>query len=111
MAVALGLAGLSLVHSWYLLSFIAICIYIAFFQTSAGAVIWLYAAEISVDSASGLAIAINFVCLTQISLTMEFMMGGKWGAHGALWWYASINLIGFLFNLCMLRETKGMTDL
>lgn len=63
MSIALGLAGLGLVIKRYETSFIAICVYLMLFQLSAGAVTWHYAAEISVDSASGLALAINSVCL------------------------------------------------
>ena len=38
-------------------------------------------------------------------------MGGKWGAHGAFWWYAALNLLGFFFCLVLLNETRGLTDL
>ena len=40
---------------------------------------------------------------------MEFMLS-KWGAHGTIFFYAAINLVGFIFNLVALKETKGLTD-
>ena len=40
---------------------------------------------------------------------MEFMMS-KWGAHGTVLFFAGFNLIGFLFNLSALKETKGLTE-
>ena len=40
---------------------------------------------------------------------MEFMMS-KWGAHGTIFFYAGVNLVGFIFNLVALKETKDLTD-
>ena len=40
---------------------------------------------------------------------MEFIMGA-WGADGTIFFYAILNLIGFIFNLAALKETKGLSD-
>ena len=115
MAVALGLAGLSIVLGWYIMSFIFICFFILFFQIAAASTIPIYSAEISILSknavfpAKGLARTVSFLCLTQISLTMEFMMG-IWGTHITMFFYASINLIACLLILALVKETKGLTD-
>ena len=40
---------------------------------------------------------------------MEIMLE-KWGPHGTIFFYAVINLVGCIFNLTALKETKGLSD-
>ena len=72
--------------------------------------IWVYTAEVCVDSASGLAIAAKYINLTIISLTFEFMINSDLSVHGTIWYFAACNFIGFFFCVLCLRETRGLTD-
>ena len=115
MAVTLGLAGLFIAFDLYIPALIFICFYIAIWQTSAGVITSIYSSEISILSKNsifpsrGLALAVSYILHIQIALSMEFMMS-EWGAHGTVLLFAGFNLIGFLFNLVALKETKGLTE-
>ena len=115
MAVTLGLAGLFIAFDLYILALIFICFYIAIWQTSAGVITSIYSSEISILSKNsifpsrGLALAVSYILHIQIALSMEFMMN-EWGAHGTVLFFAAFNLVGFIFNLVALKETKGLTE-
>ena len=70
------MAAVCLLKEWYLVAFCCMTLFIAFFNLTVGNVTFIYTAEISVDSAAGIALAIQFVHMTQISFTVEYMIGG-----------------------------------
>ena len=72
--------------------------------------IWLYTAEVCVDSAAGLANAAQYINVTVISLTFEFMINSALQVHGSIWYFAAWNLIGFFFCLLCVKETRGLTE-
>ena len=67
MAVTLGIAGLCIAFDQYILALIAICFYIAIWQTSAGVITSIYASEISILSknsifpSKGLALTVSLI--------------------------------------------------
>ena len=48
-------AGVCIQYEWYLTGFIAIIVFIAFFNMSVGNVTFIYTSEVAVDKAAGLA--------------------------------------------------------
>ena len=72
---------------------------------------WLYIPEVTVDAASGLAVAAQFINLTIISLTFEYMMDSELKVYGSIWYFAGLTFIGFIFCLLVVRETRGLTDI
>ena len=58
-------------------SFILINLFITAFHLSQGSCMWLYVPEVCVDSATGLAIASNFINATIISMTLEYMINSS----------------------------------
>lgn len=111
MAIWLFLCGLSVLEQWNMTAFISINLFIASFQLSQGSTAWLYVPEVCVDAGTGLAVAAQFINLTLISFTFEFMMNSALEVHGSIWYFAGLTSIGFLFVLLFVRETRGLTDL
>ena len=111
MAIFLFFAGLSIKESWNLAAFIMIILFVIAFQLSQGAYAWLYVPEVCVDSATGLAVASQFINLTVISLTFEYMINSVLKVFGTIWYYSAFCFLGFLFCLVFIRETRGLTDL
>ena len=111
MAVWLFLCGLSVLEQWNMTAFISINLFITSFQLSQGSTAWLYVPEVCVDSGTGLAVAAQFLNLTLISFTFEFMMNSSLEVHGSIWYFAVLTAIGCLFMICFVRETRGLTDL
>jgi len=81
------------------------------YQLSTGSVAWIYIPEVCVDAATGLAAAAQFINLTIISLTFEFMINSPLKVYGSIWYFAGITTVGFFFCLFVVRETRGLSDL
>ena len=92
-------------------SYVSIIISIFFFHCSQGNFAWIYIPEVCVDSATGLAVASQFLNLTLISLTFEFMINSAMQVHGTIWYFAGFNFLGFIFFLVVVKETRGLSDL
>ena len=110
MCAFLFFCGYSVLEEWNLSSFIFINLFIAAFQLSQGSVAWLYIPEVCVDAASGLAIAGQFINLTIISFTFDFMINSSLKVQGTIWYFAGLCLLGFFFCLIVVKETRGLTD-
>lgn len=111
MALCLFLCGLCVYNSWNLASFVMLNLFIVCYHLSQGSVAWLYIPEVTVDAASGFAAGSQFLNLTLISFTFEFMINSALDVYGSIWYFAGLTLLGFIFCLCFVRETKGLTDL
>lgn len=111
MALWLFLCGLSVYYQWNLTSFIMLNLFISAFQLSQGSVAWLYIPEVTVDAASGFAAGAQFINLTLISFTFEFMINSSLDVYGSIWYFGGLTLLGFFFMLFFVRETRGLTDL
>jgi len=71
----------------------------------------MYAAEVAVDTALGLCILALFLSLLEKAITMEFMVHSAMGAEGMFFLLGTITLIGAVFVLVFVKETKGLSDL
>ena len=111
MGVAHCTAGIALLKGWYMIVFCSMIGYIAFFNSTLGNVAFIYTAEVAVDSAAGIALAVQFVHMTQISFSVEYMIGGFLKVHGTFLYFGTICIIGGIFSMIFIKETKGLTDL
>jgi len=74
-------------------------------------VAWLYVPEVCVDAGTGLAVAAQFINLTIISLTFEYMINSTLEVHGSIWYFSVFSFLGFLFCLIFIKETRGLSDI
>ena len=111
MAVALFFCGLSAFKGWDLEAFIALCLFIGTFEITQGSVAWLYIPEVTVDAAAGFATGAQFVNLMLITFTFEFMINSPMQIYGTIWYFGGMTFLGFLFCVCFVRETRGLTDI
>ena len=54
--------------------------------------------------------ASQFLSLTQVVLTSEFMFNSSMGIEGTFWYYGAITFIGTLFVGIFIKETKGLSN-
>ena len=111
MGLWLFICGLSVMNSWNLTSYIMIILFILAFQLSQGSVAWLYVPEVCVDAATGLAVAGQFINLTIISLTFEFMINSSLQVYGSIWYFSGFCFVGTVFCAIFIRETRGLSDI
>ena len=111
MAILLFICGYAIMQKWDSVSFTMILLFIVAYQFSQGSVAWLYVPEICVDAGTGLAVASQFLNLTLISLTFEYMINSSLGVSGSIWYFSAFTFIGFLFCLFIVKETRGLTDI
>ena len=81
------------------------------FQLSTGSVVYIYVPEVAVDRATGLAVAVQSANFTIVAFTFEYMINSSLQVHGTIWYFASLNFLAFLFFMCFMKETRGLTDL
>ena len=93
-----------------MVSFISINLFITSFQMTQGGVSWLYVAEVCVDAAVGFASNGQFLTLCLLSFSFEFLINSSLGVHGTLWIYGVVTLIGGIFVVCFVKETRGLSD-
>jgi hypothetical protein len=90
---------------------ICIIIFIIGFQFTQGPIAWMYAAEVAVDTALGLCILALFLSLLEKAISMEFMVHSSMGSEGMFFLLGGITLLGAIFVLIFVKETKGLSDL
>ena len=69
-------AGALIVKEYFLTSFVVLMTFVISFQLSQGCIAWLYCSEVSVDQASGVVMAGQFITMLILSFTMEFLING-----------------------------------
>ena len=74
MSIFLFLCGLMALLDQNFLTFVMLCLFLATFQLSQGAVGFLYIPEVTVDAASGFATGAIGINLILVSFTFEFMI-------------------------------------
>ena len=102
--------GFAILYDYSLSAYISILLFIMFFHFSHGTVTWLYTPEVTVDAASGFALAGQFINLSIIALTFEFMLAGPLDIYGTIWYHACWNFVGLIFMVVFVKETRGLTD-
>jgi len=91
---------------------ISILLYVAFFASTVGPVVWVYIAEIfpNQSRAQGMAIVTLFLWSSNyINIQIYPMLERAIGTHNCFWIYAGINIFYMLFVLKYVKETKGKT--
>ena len=111
MAIILFICGLSTYNSWNATSFIMIIVFIFACQLTIGDFTLLYNAEVLVDAASGFALSSMMINCMIVALSFEYMINSPLKVYGTVWYYSGFCLIGFLFSVIMIRETRGLFDL
>ncbi len=108
----LGLAFLFKGESIGIISIITIIGYVSFFAISLGPVAWLIISEIYPlqvrGKAMGIAIFANWACNYLVSSTFRDLLQYL-GASGTFWLYTFISLLGILFVIRKVPETKNKT--
>jgi MFS transporter, SP family, arabinose:H+ symporter len=114
LAVTLTTSGYIFYHEmfdgpWALIS---ILMYVAFFASTVGPVVWVYVAEIfpNQSRAQGMAIVTLFLWSSNyINIQVYPILEKTIGTHNCFWAYAVINIFYMLFVLKYVNETKGKT--
>jgi len=91
---------------------ISILMYVAFFASTVGPVVWVYIAEIfpNQSRAQGMAIVTLFLWSSNyLNIQIYPMLEKAIGTHNCFWLYAVINVFYMLFVLKYVNETKGKT--
>jgi len=83
--------------------------FIFFFNVSTGNVAFIYAAEVTVDQASGIVMFFFFASLCVLAFSAEYLIYYL-KAQGTFWLFGGLNFLGFLFCLIWIKETMGLTD-
>lgn len=109
--ISLFFCGLAILKSWNLTSFIMIIVFIFFFHFSYGDFLLLYIPEVCLDSASGFAMASNFINCMIVALTFEYMINSPLKVYGTIWYFSAFTFISFIFCVFIVRETLGLSDL
>ncbi|XP_040574979.1 facilitated trehalose transporter Tret1 isoform X2 [Lepeophtheirus salmonis] len=97
--------------SW--LPLVDLMIYIFAFNLGYGALTWVTAAEILPSKIRSLAtsLSVGFVCLISFLLTYTFgLLIGIIHIRGVFWLYGGLSLLGFLYILKFIPETKDKNE-
>ena len=78
---------------------------------SSGNFVYLYVAEVCVDSGAGFASLGKYLNLILLSLIHEYMINSRLQVHGTILIYATVTFIAFIFFTTIMRETRGLNDL
>ena len=112
--VAMGCAHLMIgvfkVTKMYMALFITILVFIAFFQCSQGPLSFIYTAEVAVDSAIGIVISGQFLCMMMLTFSVPYMIESWMQAEGTFWFYGGLTYVAAVYVYFFIRETKGLTD-
>ena len=109
MAVCQGLIGMFFQLGNDLAIKIMTLAFVTFFGFSSGPIAWLYNAEIMTEAGMSIATFINWVVTILISLLTPTMIN-EWPKEAATFYmYAGFCLLGLVFVLIWVKETKGKT--
>ena len=80
------------------------------FTSTVGNFTWIYATEVAVDQASGLFTFSFCAALCLFSFTAEYLMDSFLQVAGTFYLFGIINFLAFLFCMCFVKETFGLTN-
>ena len=95
--------------TWVLLP---ILLYVGFFASTVGPVVWVFISEIFPNRLRGIGMAaVTFFLWTSNYLNIQLypVMESKIGMGYSFWVYAGLNVIYMIFILLYIPETKGRT--
>jgi hypothetical protein len=107
MAISLGLFVLFSIKDNEIMIKVMTMFFTVFFEISIGPILWLYLAEILTSKGISIAVFLNWAIVIAVSLATPYMVG--WSKPGTFALYAGLCLLGGLFILIFMRETKGKT--
>ena len=94
-------------------NFVAVLLIVCFilvFQLSEGPILWIYSAEACHDSAFGFVTLAQFVNLSAVAVSFEYIMAGL-SPHGTFFFLGGSSLAGAVFLKFFVKETRGLTDI
>lgn len=106
MAISLGLFVLFTIKENSPMIKVMTMIYTIFFEISIGPILWLYLAEILPEQALSLAIFVNWGTVIGITFLTPILM--TWNPAGTFGIFAVCCLLGFVFALFFMKETRGL---
>jgi hypothetical protein len=74
-----------------------------------GSIIWVYSAEVAVDTALGICILVLWTWVLILSLTTNYLMEAL-NTYGVFWLFGISSFIGGIFDYFFVRETVGLND-
>lgn len=104
------LLGFFIIYDLGVLSLISILLFLFMVQNGDGALCWMYATEVVIDSGLGFVFFGLKGSGLLISLTTEFLMDSALGPEGVFWMYSTICAISGVYCLLLMKETYGLTD-
>lgn len=107
MAISLGLFVLFTVLDNTVLIKIMVFIYTFFFEIGIGPILVLYLAEILPEKAMSVAMFMNWALVICITFLTPILM--EWSAEGTFAIFAGCCLVGGVFVMFFMKETKGKT--
>ena len=110
MAICTGLSALGILQGWGWLAFIGLNCYLWAFHLSQGSMAWFYVSEVTNDNAAGLASSGQFISVSIISLSTDFMISSPMGGAGTMAYYSAWSVLGTIFCYFFVRESRGLTD-
>lgn len=106
--VLLAVLEQSAASSWVQLALMLV--FIGFFESSLGPVLWIYSAETTTDRGVGIVLGFNWVFAVLIGFAFPLLSSeGVIGMAGTFLLFAGCCFLSFLFVLCLVPETKGLT--
>lgn len=82
------------------------------FQTTSGAITWLYCSEVAVDAALGFVGTFGYFTIFILTLTIQPMMDSALGQPGTFLLFGVISLMAAVWCHYALKETSGdLTDI
>lgn len=106
--VVIGLITGPLEYSGNTVSLVVILTYISFFTISLGPIAWVYCGEILDEKGNSITTAVNWVNAFLVVLLFPFLKEILDISY-VFYLYAGICLLGFIYLLLDMKETKGLT--
>ena len=106
----MALTGIFTILSWPWATVACLFLFLFTFQNTQGPVGWLYVAEVTVDASSGVVMSGQFLNLSWLSFTMEYLIAGPLQAQGTFFLFAGFNLLGAIVLGIYMKETRGLSD-
>ena len=78
------------------------------FEFGPGPIVWLYMGEIMNDKGLSMGALVNWTMVLLISLFTPTLM--NWSSAGTFVIFGSFNILGVIFIIFFMKETKGLKD-
>jgi SP family sugar porter-like MFS transporter len=92
-------------NPWLIVTFILV--FLCFFESSLGTVLWIYLSETMVDQAVGIAVALNWVVAGIVVGTLLFFVSPSvLNVYGTFFLYGALCVFIFIFILIVIPESK-----